>query len=114
MNALRNRCTRYHAHVYFDTHTEARARALCDGAAARFAVKVGRMHRTPVGPHPRGSCQLAFDASVFDALIAWLERHRGNLTVLVHGITGDDLADHTTHAMWLGPPERLDLSRLRS
>ena len=34
----------------------------------------------------------------------------GGLTVLVHGLTGDDLADHTEHAAWLGEPVELDLS----
>jgi DOPA 4,5-dioxygenase len=32
------------------------------------------------------------------------------LTILVHGLTGEDLADHTEHASWLGEPAELDLS----
>lgn len=30
--------------------------------------------------------------------LAWLEANRGGLTILVHGLTGNDLEDHTTHA----------------
>ena len=105
-----NAFAEYHAHVYFDAASDARAQALCEGAAARFGAAMGRMHRKLVGPHPRWSCQLAFDAKQFDALIPWLEQGRDGLTILVHGLTGDDLADHTTHAAWLGEAVALDLS----
>jgi DOPA 4,5-dioxygenase len=64
----------------------------------------------PVGPHPYWSCQLSFDSAAFDAVIPWLDAHRGRLNVLVHGVTGNHLADHTTHAAWLGEPAVLDLS----
>jgi DOPA 4,5-dioxygenase len=106
----RNVHERYHAHVYFDAATVERARALCRAAAERFGAVMGRVHERPVGPHPRWSCQLAFDARQFDQLIPWLDAHRDGLTVFVHGLTGDDLADHTDHATWLGEPEALDLS----
>ena len=33
--------------------------------------------------------------------------NRGGLDVLLHPETGDDLADHTAHAVWLG--EKLPL-----
>ena len=70
------------------------------------------MHQNPVGPHPRGSCQLAFSASVFGQLLPWLIRYRAGLTVLIHTITGDEHLDHTDNALWLGAPEKLDLSKL--
>ena len=60
------------------------------------------MHYQPVGPHPRGSCQLAFGNSEFGDVIPWLNFHRNGLTVLVHTMTGDDLADHTTYAFLAG------------
>ena len=104
----------YHAHVYFDQNSLAAARNLCTRAGELFGVAVGRFHQKPVGPHPRWSCQLAFDAAQFDELIPWLERHREGLTVLVHGLTGDDLADHTEHASWLGEPVELDVSIFKS
>jgi aromatic ring-cleaving dioxygenase len=99
----------YHAHVYFDEATVERAEALCRSAAERFGVAMGRVHRKLVGPHPRWSCQLAFDAAQFDALISWLDANRKGLTVFVHGLTGNDLEDHTTHASWLGEPAELNL-----
>jgi aromatic ring-cleaving dioxygenase len=92
----------YHAHVYFGPDTVAQARELVAQAGERFKVQVGRVHEKPVGPHPAWSCQLAFSAGEFDRIIPWLDQHRGALDVFVHGVSGDDLADHTTHAYWLG------------
>lgn len=105
---------KYHAHVYFDEDTFEQARAMCDRAGILFDVAVGRMHRKPVGPHPYWSCQLAFDAGQFDALIPWLDQHRQGLDILVHGLTGNDLQDHTTHAAWLGEPADLNLAMFKS
>ena len=106
----RNIYPAYHAHVYFAQDTLAQAEALCRAAGERFGVAVGRVHQKLVGPHPHWSCQLAFDAAKFDALLPWLEANRGGLTIFVHGLTGNYLEDHTTHAAWLGLPATLDLS----
>jgi aromatic ring-cleaving dioxygenase len=92
----------YHAHVYFDATTVAQARALVAAAGEQRGVQVGRVHEKEVGPHPRWSCQLAFGRAQFDVVIPWLDQHRDGLDVFVHGVSGDDLADHTTHAYWLG------------
>jgi DOPA 4,5-dioxygenase len=103
----------YHAHVYFDAATVAQARALVEEAGRLFKVQVGRVHEKLVGPHPHWSCQLAFASAEFDRLIPWLDAHRGGLDVFVHGLTGDDLADHTTHACWLGNATPLNLEVFR-
>ena len=100
----------YHAHVYFGPASVGQARALCQEAGERFKVTVGRVHEREVGPHPHWSCQLAFDSTEFERLVPWLEQHRNGLNVLVHGVTGDDLADHTTHAAWLGEASVLKLA----
>jgi aromatic ring-cleaving dioxygenase len=103
----------YHAHVYFDEATFDQAQRLCNEAGERFGVLVGRFHRRLVGPHPRWSCQLTFDAPHFEALIPWLDAHRAGLDILVHGLSGDALEDHTTHASWLGKPAELNLHVFR-
>ena len=100
---------KYHAHVYFDGNSIEKAASLCQKAGELFGVNVGRVHQKPVGPHPCRSCQLAFDKTQFDQLIPWLENNRGEFTVLVHGLTGNDLADHTERASWLGKPVPLNL-----
>ena len=99
----------YHAHVYFGPETFEQASTLCKNAGELFDVKVGRVHKKLVGPHPHWSCQIAFDSSHFDGLIEWLEQNRNGLEILVHGLTGDDLEDHTANAYWLGNPSKLNL-----
>lgn len=106
----RNIFPRYHAHVYFDHTTVEQARKLCENAAALFGVAMGRVHQRLVGPHPHWSCQLVFDSQQFEKLIPWLDANRGGLNILVHGVTGNDLEDHTTNASWLGEPAPLNLS----
>lgn len=103
----------YHAHVYFGPETVAQATALCEEAGRLFGVGVGRVHERKVGPHPFWSCQLSFDSAQFERVIAWLEQHRQGLDILVHGQTGDPLADHTIHASWLGNPAALQLEMFR-
>lgn len=105
-----NRYANYHAHVYFDEQTRDQATQLCAAAAALHGAVMGRVHSKRVGPHPRWSCQLAFEAAQFDRLIPWLEANRGRLTLLVHGQTGNALRDHTANAAWLGEPVVLNLA----
>ncbi len=100
---------RYHAHIYFDAATEAHARELCVNAWQACHVGLGRFHKQPVGPHPRWSCQLTFDAAEFDRLVPWLDEHREGLDILVHPLTGDALAEHTEHARWLGEEVALNV-----
>lgn len=102
----------YHAHVYFAQHTIAQARALCEAAAQRFDVVMGRVHERPLGPHPDWSCQLAFKPAVFGEIVPWLALHRGGLVVFVHPISDNEVLDHTERAMWMGAVRPLDLSVL--
>lgn len=100
----------FHAHIYFDPEEVELARALAGAAQARFAVPVGHFHLKPVGPHPRGSCQLTVPTDQFGDVAQWLALHRGSLTIFAHASTGADLADHTEHVIWFGKSEPLDLS----
>lgn len=100
----------YHAHVYFDASTIDLARALCEQAAQLFDLKMGRVHERPVGPHPDWSCQLAFAPEVFAQVVPWLALNRRGLVVFLHPDTGDDLQDHTDHAIWMGAMRPLDLT----
>ncbi|EDZ48048.1 dopa 4,5-dioxygenase family protein [Rhodobacterales bacterium Y4I] len=102
--------TGYHAHVYFGETTAEQARALCQQAAGEFGVQMGRVHRENVGPHPRWSCQLAASPEQFARLLPWLALNRQGLIVFSHPETGDALADHRDHGIWLGAGLPLDLS----
>lgn len=108
-NDPQNLYSDYHAHVYFEEATLGQAKDLCQRAGTELRVPVGRVHTRPVGPHPKWSCQLIFNSDNFDKVVSWLEQNRNGLTVLIHGVTDDDLTDHTDHASWLGKPEPLKL-----
>ena len=101
----------YHAHVYFDAATVETARRVTEAAAERFDLVLGRLHERAVGPHPMWSRQLACSPEVFAALLPWLTLNREGLVVFAHPETGDDLADHRDHGIWLGAglPLRLEL-----
>lgn len=100
----------YHAHVYFDANTIDQARALFEEASRLFGLKMGRIHQRPVGPHPDWSCQLAFDPQHIGVVLPWLALNRKGLVIFLHPDTGDDLTDHTEHAIWMGAVRPLDLS----
>jgi len=104
--AIRN----FHAHIYYDPDQVEFARTLAAAAQAKFPIAVGHFHLKPVGPHPRGSCQLTVPTDAFGDVAQWLTLNRGVLTIFAHANTGDDLADHTKHVIWFGPSEALDLS----
>lgn len=100
----------FHAHIYFDEAELPQAEDFAQQAREKFGVPVGQLHTKPVGPHPRGSCQLGLRPGEFGPFALWAAENRGDLTLFVHGLSGDDLADHTQHVIWFGQSEPLDLS----
>jgi aromatic ring-cleaving dioxygenase len=106
--------TAYHAHVYYDAEERESAQKLCEQARDRFGIAMGRMHDKPVGPHPRGSCQLTVPAERFAEVIPWLVENRGPFTIFAHALGGNEVKDHTDHVIWLGQSEKLDLSVLHA
>ena len=103
----------FHAHIYFDPDQVEQVQALGSAARDRFGVPVGHYHLRPVGPHPRGSCQLTVPPEQFGEVAQWLVLNRGGLTIFAHASTGDDLADHSEHVIWFGPSEPLNLAMFR-
>lgn len=102
----------WHAHVYFAPAEMARARALCEAVRDRFGVAMGHMHEAQVGPHPTGSCQLTVPAAAFGEVAAWLALNRDGLDVFCHAETGDAMADHTRHVVWIGRSHELRIDVL--
>ena len=100
--------TGYHAHVYYDGATKAVAEQVRAGLAA-FDVALGRWHDQPVGPHPCGSYQVAFEPALFARIVPWLALNRQGLTVFIHPETGQHLEDHRDRALWLGRQQPLKL-----
>ncbi|WP_200886101.1 DOPA 4,5-dioxygenase family protein [Vibrio coralliilyticus] len=103
----------WHAHIYFDEHTEQKARKVIDKIASEITeLKQGRFHRELVGPHLCWSCQLYFKPKQLGEVASWLALNRKGLTVLFHPITGNEFVDHTDHAFWMGNSKKLNLENL--
>ncbi len=107
----------FHAHVYFTLQTREQAvdlrnRLLVTLAPAptRGVRFVGELREFKVGPHPLAQFEVHFDESWLPRILPTLRA--SGLTVLVHPLTQDDHADHTSLARWIGEPLDLDLSVL--
>lgn len=99
------RITGYHAHIYYSPQTKPLAERLRAALGERFPQAViGSWHDEPVGPHSVAMYQVAFAVEELPQIVPWLMLNRGGLDVLVHPQTEDSLADHTSHAAWLGTP----------
>jgi aromatic ring-cleaving dioxygenase len=106
-----SRISSWHAHVYFDAVSRDAAWAFRDVVTAQFGARapLGRFHEREVGPHPRWSYQIAFAPAEFADVVGWLALNHGELDVLVHPNTDDELRDHRDCALWLGRSHQLDL-----
>jgi len=101
----------YHAHIYYSDSDRAAASALRDQFAARSDILfTGQMTDRGVGPHPIPQYEVHFRERSLDGVVAAIET--SGLRALVHPLTDDDLADHTTLGRWIGEPLELDLTVL--
>jgi len=105
----------YHAHIYYSADERPAAQVLRDDFLGQMApasdiLFVGQMTDRGVGPHPIPQYEVHFLERSRDDVIAAIEG--SGLRALVHPLTDDDLADHTTLAHWIGEPVELDVSVL--
>jgi len=114
MNAKR---APYHAHIYFDAADRAAADTLHRQVASGRGVGeladvifVGDMRDHGVGPHPKPQFEVHFYEDALPEVLPLIKA--SGLTALVHPLTDDDLADHTSLAQWIGEPLVLDESVL--
>ena len=99
----------FHAHVYFGPQQDAEIDAFLDRFAEEAPpLRFHRLHEKRVGPHALPMLELHFTVADHKVASIWLEANRGNLSVLIHADTGDDVRDHTTGIRWLGQPLPLD------
>lgn len=105
--------TSFHAHVYYDAASREAAERVRQGLGDRFVVQLGRWHDKLVGPHTQWMYQVAFQPDQFAQVVPWLMLHREGLDILVHPNTGNAVADHTNHALWLGNKLEINLEPLR-
>jgi DOPA 4,5-dioxygenase len=100
----------YHAHVYYDPTTRARAEQLRGTIAAALGVEVRELSDAPRGPHTVPQFRFMFTAAQFENIVPWLMLNRQGLDVLVHPLTDNSYDDHSRYAMWLGSPVPLKLN----
>jgi aromatic ring-cleaving dioxygenase len=102
----------YHAHIYFtedqrDTAEDLRTRF----GAEPGILFVGETTAGKAGPHPIPQYEVHFLKSSLDVVVETIRE--SGLRALVHPLTDDDLADHTTLGEWIGgKPLELDLTTL--
>jgi aromatic ring-cleaving dioxygenase len=107
----------YHAHVYYDVANRVGSESLRDlfielsaeGSNPQISF-VGMMVDRPIGPHPIPQYEVHFRAEARAKVITMIEA--AGMRALVHPLTDDDLADHTTLGHWIGEPIELDISVL--
>jgi len=102
----------YHAHIYFtDDQRDAAEDLRTRFKAETDILFVGAMTAGKVGPHPIPQYEVHFLKSSLNEVV---ERIRvSGLRALVHPLTDDDLADHTSLGQWIGGnPLELDLTTL--
>jgi aromatic ring-cleaving dioxygenase len=101
----------YHAHIYFEMHERPAAEMLRDiFIGAPGTLFVGAMTEGKTGPHPIPQFEVHFRARSLDMVERMIEA--SGLRALVHPLTDDDMADHTSLAHWIGQPVELDLTTL--
>jgi DOPA 4,5-dioxygenase len=101
----------YHAHIYYEPGERAAAHRLLQRLAqSKFVLFAGELRDEPVGPHPKAQFEVHFREDAVAQVVALIKET--GLRALVHPLTDDDLADHTTLGQWIGAPLPLDLSVL--
>ncbi|OQV14951.1 hypothetical protein BV898_10855 [Hypsibius exemplaris] len=105
----------FDAHIYFDDSTRSFAASLREKALSAFQgqqVFTGELIPDAVGPHTQPMFEINFPRPLFTDVVLWLVRERGDLSVLVHQLTGDDHYDHTQAALRMGPQVALNYAAL--
>ncbi|MFT5691401.1 MAG: aromatic ring-cleaving dioxygenase [Oceanicoccus sp.] len=107
----------YHAHIYYVSNIRDRALSLhtrlseqLNSGKVPLLLFVGSLRDEKIGPHPIPQFEVHFTKEYLPSMLTLIKE--SDLTALVHPLTDDDLADHTTLAHWIGEPLQLDLSTL--
>lgn len=72
------------------------------------------MYDMPVGSHSGAMYQVAFAPDQYAIFILWLMLNRDSLTIFLHPKTGEEPANHTDHAIWMGAILEIDTSVLEN
>lgn len=105
----------YHAHVYFDLSEQHQAQALQKKILTEQSEQILRLFSLVprlVGPHRKPMFEIHFSDQQ-SAFIDWLDKARGELSVLIHPVSGNDVYDHSeSQVRWLGEDIGVNLDKL--
>lgn len=104
----------YHAHVYFDEDSYAKAALLRRWVADRFEVELGHWNLEPRGPHVTPSFYFGYGTSLQPIITPWLQLNSLGLTILIHPNTEDPRADHLHYALWVNRAQPVNAYDMRS
>jgi len=117
MTSLTDDDAPYHAHIYYLSDQRPGAEAMQAGlrqltppGSDPQILFVGQLKDGKAGPHPISQFEFHFLKGALPGVLPLIEA--SGLKALVHPLTDDDLADHTTLAHWIGEPIELDLTTL--
>lgn len=102
----------FHAHVYFSPESKGLAARLRERLIERGGLTVYTLSDGPRGPHLVTMFGVDIPKPDLPEVLGFLMLNHGDLPVLIHPVTDDEVKDHTIHALWLGPAQPLDLSKL--
>lgn len=103
----------YHAHIYFDEDSYAKAALIRKWAAERFSVELGNWNLEPRGPHVTPSFYFGFTNDLLPVIVPWLQLNSLGLTILLHPNTEDPRADHLYYALWVNRSQPVNAYGMR-
>lgn len=104
---------KYHAHIYWKNDKQRNVAINMRTFLEDAGGELGRIWDKPIGPHPTSMYQVKYDDSNKDHIESYIKNNIGDLSVLLHNDTGNDLEDHTQDVIWLGDPIKLDLKAFK-
>lgn len=105
----------FHSHVYFNLEEIEKAARVRDNIRIHVGnhARVYELIDYPTGPHPLPMFEVDFPNSNLGKVVEVLLAHREGLSILIHPLSGDHLADHTEYPIWIGQPLALNIPRLK-
>ena len=112
---MNNKSAPYHVHIYYPLDNPAateslhlRLSTIMESGEIPHLLYAGQLGDRRVGPHPFPQFEIHFTQDVLPSILPIIEA--SGLTTLVHPLTDDDFAAHSTLAHCIDEPLELDLS----
>lgn len=102
----------WHIHIYQRNFQDMIAsEAMVERFRKHYHFEYSRQFTSPVGPHPLPMHLIVLNWRKAD-FIPWLYKNKGELSILIHPMLDNEVAAHTTQAIWLGTPIPIDLEEV--